>query len=749
MKVRIVSFLLGLAAAVVFWLVIDAGDRGSASGEGGGGARGADADVRSAGAEVGGGETRDDGEGAAADDVGAEREVAGDAGGAAVVGTLVVQADEVDQCLDVRGSVLVLENRSTGRTHRAVILENGGAAFEAVRFAPGRTTFALRTEVPDRACFPAEFVIAHADLTGDPPAAAVSVALIHRHGLRGVVRDAETRRPIEGANVEVDAFEANGTVTDGEGRYALELPEPRGTLVVTAPGFQELLWRYPEETDAGAWLPDRRDFDLLPDRLTAWVDVNATREDGSPAAGAEVEVEPLETRAPPAAALDGISASSRRDFLESLRSDVDAFGAAAGARGDLLDPLDDRGRALLRLRLPGRYRIIVSAGDRAGAAEVDVAAGERVEAAVELAPAAVLLVRARCEGEPVSAAVRYEPAEGGEAISTFTDFGGEARIGPLLPGTAGALVVPASFQPFRSPAPVPVLLPPQGGEVVVSLPLQRRTPVKGEVLDERTGRPIAGARVRWLDADRVPDPTTERRTDAAGRFETAAPPGGVLRAEAFEYRGGEAARAGAAGELAPIRLAPIELDPFDGSTRARLRTVDPTGAPLAGARVRIDATLIHADGRTEPGFSHLGGESVEGGLVLPTLGWPLRPGESVRLAVVARTSERSGVAESVVAHGEDRDIDVVLRGSAAITGTVRLDGALPIGDVVVRWVPDGDRDPVETTSGDDGTFRLDGAPSGPGTLTARLPFRAAERRLELSEEGASGVVLSLEAHDPP
>lgn len=742
MKVRILSFLFGLGAAVVFWIVMS-GDDDVAP-------RSAEPEIvvrevdRAIGPAGGGGaSSEDDPPDERVEST--ERESAGETGD--VVGTLVVQADEIDQCLDVRGSWLVLENRSAGTTHRAVILENGGALFEEIRFRPGRTLFGLRTEIADRACFPEVFPIEREDISGSPPSAAVSVAIIHRHGLAGAVFDAKTRRPIEGATVAVDSFELIGTVTDAAGRYALELPDPRGTLVITAPGYQEILWRFPEETDGGTWLPDRRDFELLPDRLTAWLDVTATREDGTPAAGAEIEVVTLHRFAPPTEALEGMSAAERRRFLENLKADIEAFGPAAGAREELVSPLDAEGRATLRIHVPGRYRVDVRADDEIGRAEVEVTAGERREVPILVGPAATLVVRTSCDGEPVRAPVRFRPASGGDAIVARTNESGETTFRSMVPGTTGTVGVPDGVNTFRG-SPASVVLAGPGSETVVMLDLERRTAVRGEVVDARTGRPIAGARVDWVDTEGTIDPSASRISDASGRYESNAPPGGTLRAVAGEYRTAEVARAGDASAVPPLRLTPIELDPFDGTTRLFLRAVDSAGAPVPRAQVRVTSTILTSDGHEEPRFDHVyGGHSLEDGRILPTLGWPLTPGERVRIVVFAKASGLLGLVHVDVTVGDERTVDVVLLRATTIEGTVTLDGGmLPVGGVVLSWLSAGGAT-SSATSRDDGTFVLVDAAAGPGVLSARMPFRGADLELDVPESGLTDVILRLEPRD--
>ena len=106
--------------------------------------------------------------------------------------------------------------------------------------------FELATELPDRLCFPPRFRVDSTDLTGDPPSYGLSVSLVHRHALRGRVLDAVTGAGIAGAVIEVDSFAWRIVRADAGGGYEVELPEPRGSILVRAPGYQERLWGFPE-----------------------------------------------------------------------------------------------------------------------------------------------------------------------------------------------------------------------------------------------------------------------------------------------------------------------------------------------------------------------------------------------------------------------------------------------------------------------------------------------------------------------
>lgn len=82
----------------------------------------------------------------------------------------------------------------------------------------------------------------------------------------------------------------------------------------------------------------------------------------------------------------------------------------------------------------------------------------------------------------------------------------------------------------------------------------RSTLIEGTVVDAR-GRPLAGARVAWLNGP-VPLPDVMLLTDAAGRFTLAAPVPGAYRLRADSDRHGHLeADVQAAGQPLSLRLA--------------------------------------------------------------------------------------------------------------------------------------------------------------------------------------------------
>jgi Carboxypeptidase regulatory-like domain len=301
---------------------------------------------------------------------------AGAATATATLATIVLQVDEIDRCIDPAGSSLSIRDRATGRTLTTILDAEGGALFEAVPLGIGGSEFEIVTGVADRRCFPTSFEVAPSDLEGEPPSCAISVALIHEHGLRGRVFDAASRQPIADATVEVDSFAVSRCITDSEGHYSLDLPEPRGSLVVRAPGYQEFWWSFPERrADGSTWLPSERDFELLRDPLLSILEFHVTRDDGGPAAGAYVEFEEGSDIDYSTALHSFADVSARDRYLAELAKTLAGVGRVMRADGNPPIALDESGSITVHVMMPCALRVIVRAGD------------ERAEHDLLLAPA--------------------------------------------------------------------------------------------------------------------------------------------------------------------------------------------------------------------------------------------------------------------------------------------------------------------------------------------------------------------------
>lgn len=305
--------------------------------------------------------------------------------------TIVLLVEEIDRCIDPRGSTLSIRDRGTGNAHLCTLGEDGAAIFESVAMDARGSTFEILTGVADRRCFPASFAVSPEDLAGEPPSFALSVALVHDHALEGRVLDAATRRPIESATVEIDSFAVSSATSDADGRYYLSLPDPRGTLWIRAPGYQELLWAFPKiRADGSTWLPSEQDFELIGDPLTSWIEIEAFFSDGTPARNASIRVN-VGSDVAYADALVGFSDVALRDrYLENLEKELAGIGRVRTLDGSTPSNLDENGRATLCVVLPCAVEIQVGLREELALKQIVLAPRSREKVRLDLSPEAVL-----------------------------------------------------------------------------------------------------------------------------------------------------------------------------------------------------------------------------------------------------------------------------------------------------------------------------------------------------------------------
>lgn len=357
------------------------------------------------------------------------------------LGVILLQVEEIDRCIDPRGSELTLRDARTGTTHTRPIGEEGGTIFESIPIGNDGSDFEILTGIEDRRCFPATFTVRSAELEGDPPSFALSVALIHDHALRGRVIDATTGRPISGATVAVDSFASSSAASDEAGRFSLALPEPRGSLFVRAPGFQELFWAFPEaRADGSTWLPSEREFELVPDPLLSIVEIEATFPDGSPAAHAELTVEEGSDVAYAAALADFANVGQRDRYLDRIAREIDAIGRVTTPEGDAPSRLDENGRATLRFSLPCAVRLHAAANDHVARADLVLAPRSRRTVLLSLAPAARIDVEV--SGIDESFVGRVAIVEDGRPLASAASNARRSRIEfDVLPAAAEVTVI--------------------------------------------------------------------------------------------------------------------------------------------------------------------------------------------------------------------------------------------------------------------------------------------------------------------
>jgi len=669
-------------------------------------------------------------------------------GALARTGSLIAQVVEVDGCIDPAGTELILSHG--GEEQRTPILPDGGALFENVRFEPGPTRFELRTSVADRRCFPESFSIDPVDLSGSPPSAGVSVALVHLHLLSGRVRDAASRSPIGGAVLEVDSFAVSNTVSDAGGAFQLNLPEPQGTLIVRARGYQELLWAFPEETGLGRWLPDQRDFELLPDRLTAWLEVKAKDESGRPAALAELCLSELSSLPIPQQSLAGLQSGERDDFLKRLEGDVNAFGRLVGENGPAASRLDEQGAGLIKVLVPGTLRVTVRQGTAVASAECAMRAGERKQLLLTLRPGSALTVRAVASGRPVQGVpLELESLDSDRRMRAMSDGRGRARFEGLAPSEEVVLELGEAALAEGAGWSAPALrlkLPDQERstmpEVEFELQAERRIEYEGQVLDEET-------RVA-LEAHLVPERVgvepllSAVATDEDGRFRLIAPQGDRLLVLSNGYRERVVELGGSKEPPLEILLEPLRR----GGTRLDLRLADRDGRALPSGVVYFEATVLSSDGQVLAGLRENVPDFADAnGRVRHSLS--LGPGERLLLLAAGETSagDLKGRGRFELAAGQELAAELTLLPACAISGRVEgPDGGPARAGLQLAWQSNEGLGGTWASGKTDrqGHFRLTGLSAGAGRLVVQAHFHGALLERDLPPAGLRELVVRLE-----
>jgi len=242
----------------------------------------------------------------------------------------------------------------------------------------------------------------------------------------------------------------------------------------------------------------------------------------------------------------------------------------------------------------------------------------------------------------------------------------------------------------------------------------------GQVVDTR-GRPVAGCHVRTLPTDMVStrflaagmeDDGGETLSGADGGFTLAGlAPGQPVIVHA--WREGYTA-ATLQGVQIPAEK-PLRVI-LKAASRISGRIVDETGSPVSRAQV---LAVPEARG---PGGAAAGPLDENGSFVIENVA----PGR-VTVAVAAPgflPARRKGVE---IAEGKDvGDLEVVVRKGAVVEGRVLTSGGSPVAGAQVRVLPSREPgDPLlaalglaEATSGEDGSYRLEGVPEGRRSLCA-------------------------------
>lgn len=227
--------------------------------------------------------------------------------------------------------------------------------------------------------------------------------------------------------------------------------------------------------------------------------------------------------------------------------------------------------------------------------------------------------------------------------------------------------------------------------------------IKGVVVDAR-GKPIAGAAISFrstFDRSKFSSATLARYSSAEttaesgedGSFELDVVPGRVIVEAEL---GGAIARAVLEG-VAPERVQSVRIV-LDASVSISGRVIDSRGTGVPGATVHVTMTDELGE-RTQRQV-----DAGDGGRFLLE---NLTPG-SFSIEAQAPGQGSSRVARKQLRSGQAASVDLVLDGSAAISGTVLDAKGRPIGGVTVSCYQARSRTPaVEVTSDREGAFSCD------------------------------------------
>lgn len=257
----------------------------------------------------------------------------------------------------------------------------------------------------------------------------------------------------------------------------------------------------------------------------------------------------------------------------------------------------------------------------------------------------------------------------------------------------------------------------QGEPVRLALPAQPAS-LSGRVLEEGTGKPVAGAFV-WSSAD----PGRAVRSDGNGRYTLTVPTGVKLYLQAAALNSTSAgiqpgaepvpgSQEGPAFALPPASLA--------GGT-----VVDEAGRPVAGAQIQAAA-----EGRFRWGNQSRTRSGPQGGFRLR-----VPSGQAIQLiALHPDFSPASVPLPEIPPHASRTDLRLVLKRGLSATGTVRDQQEKPVAGAQITLVPTWDdraaagrmppyflsrEKPLEAISGADGRFTIEHLQAGRFDLVAR------------------------------
>ncbi len=563
------------------------------------------------------------------------------------------------------------------------------------------------------------------DLRLEPPAT-----------LRGRIFDLASRDPVPGALV----WEVRGepAVTDGRGRYALELGAYRSRVVwAAAAGYLpgDGAQRDPASGEGPA-------IALAP---AAQLRGRVVDEERSPLPGVALEL----TLSPRGGRFGGNRPWERRSATSSRRGTFDLSGLAAGVAYRItatkpgFAPLEVEVGALEPAERRSGLEVVLRAGRRAVGRVVD-------ESDAPVAGAEVTL-RAPPPADARAAAMMMarqgEDEAGGPA--TTTDAEGSFEIGDLAPGRYDLDVRARGF----APATVPGLrLDEEVGEAdfgtVVLVP---GAAIEGRVADP-DGRPVAGAAVT-VHAQREglmglgarPGPQGRVETGADGRFVVAdlLPDQPLTLAIAKEGYGTEAI-----GSVRPA-ADPIAVV-LRPAGRLSGRVVDSQGDAIAGAHVTAHPdhrSMASASGAMMQQFRPTWAKSDADGRFLIE---GVEPG-TLTVSARAETYQQVMLSGVELEPGTEREIEIVLEAGAVVEGRVTTADGLPVVGASIHVAPRRDAargiSGLRIAGGDsamtdaEGRYRVAGAPVGPASIQVFHNDR--QRLTKLIEVRPGGNVVDL------
>lgn len=486
------------------------------------------------------------------------------------------------------------------------------------------------------------------------------------------------------------------TVTDAEGRFKVVLDKPGVEVAI----------RVLSGALPGALLGGP--YDASEDVAVGDVELSAaekvtgrvTDEAGKPVAGARVR------------------ASGGLPFEEE---DVTLYAdATTGADGSFTIP-NAPGRGVVTARAKGYAPATqTSFQERLTTAKLTLRSGGTVQGTVLDAG-----------GKPVEGAIVVS-----DALAAKTDASGAYRITGM---PAGSQAVEAFWKDFA--ARKDSLRVKKGETAEVPLRLARSATVTGTVIDEKTRRPISGARVSSAAGGfvfRGAEPVRRARTDAKGKFRLIG-----LRPRAYAIRAGKA-------DYLPVTMPGVVAGASTPGTVAIAlqksasitgKVTDEAGAPVAGARVRIARESgMRAIMRAGPA-AFLGRSGVMTGPDGTFRVRGLAAQKNLTLEAAKSnyvTAKRHGVTLS--AGQAVKDVALVLKRGLEARGRVADTAGQPIGGAEIRLsqaerggggfmirMGGMDRDKPDATSGADGSFRVAGLEAGEYALAVTREGYAPKR----------------------